>query len=74
MYKNIVITYFGIGIKVYYIIKDIGFIVYIRWSLRRAYKKLSEWCIILNSVFSFKEEFCSKTIIFFCVDIFFFIF
>lgn len=70
MYKNTAITYLGIGTKVHHTIKDTGFTAHTRWSPRRAYKKPSEWCTILNSAFSFKEEFCSKTTIFFCVDTF----
>ena len=68
MCKNTAITYLGIRAKFHHTIKDTGFTAHTRRSPRRAYKKPSERCTILNSAFSFKEKFCSKMAIFFCVD------
>lgn len=68
MQKYTAVTYLWIWTKFHHTIKDTGFTAHTRWSPRRAYKKPSEWCTILNSAFSFKEEFCSKTTIFFCID------
>ena len=61
-------TYLRIWTKFHHTIEDTRFTAHTRWCPRRANKKPSEWRTILNSAFSFKKEFCSKTTIFFCID------